>query len=111
MSQSRTAYEEAIRKKQMKMVSAKKAAEELAKAIEESAPIEVHNVDIRHCIGCQAEKFNPKDNSCFAYSSRGQARWMQLGWCPLGSSGPHKPIERDEHGKIRAGQQKQRKAR
>ena len=109
MAQTREKYEESIQKKRQKVESQKVAAANRAKAVENAEPVMVDGVDIRYCLGCTAEKVNIKDLSCSAYSRAGQVRWMRLGWCPHGNSGPNPPEMSEQKAKVRAGQQKQAK--
>ena len=107
MAQSREQYEESIKKKRAKMESAKAQVANRVKTVEEADPVMVLGVDIKHCLGCRADKVKD-DVSCTAYPPAGQARWMRMGWCPLGSSGPKQPETQEQRAKRRVGQQKQR---
>ena len=80
----------------------------------------VLGTDIKHCVGCQAGKSSLEMGvvedkevavqvGCSVYPPEGQARWMRLGYCPHGNSGPNPPAESSADEKVRAGQQKQKK--
>lgn len=109
MAQTRTQLLATQTKKVTKEQLSKQKMEELRKTIEEADPVLVNGIDIKHCMVCSADKVD-EDFNCSAYSKAGQVRWMRLGYCPLGNTGPNPPhIKGEDEGKRRAGQQKQKK--